>query len=194
MRLGREKALELVRNQRLIDRVVISLKKVCQNIFVVTSQEQIDKIIFNQSDEIKTVIDLYPGKSALGGIYTGLYYSNNFLNFIVACDMPFLNHNLLKYMIEVVPGFDAVVPKIDKMVEPLHALYSRNCLDTIKTLIDNDDLTVSNILQKIKTKYVKKEEIIRFDPELLSFFNINTRDDLLKAEGLIINAEGKITR
>jgi molybdopterin-guanine dinucleotide biosynthesis protein A len=127
------------------------------------------------------VVDLYPGKGSLIGIYTGLVHSANFLNLAVACDMPFLNLDLLRYMVNISPGFDVVIPRIGDQMEPLHAVYSRNCLGPMEKLIKQGNLKVTGFFDSVKVKYIEKEELDRFDPERLSFFNINTEADLERA-------------
>lgn len=130
------------------------------------------------------VVDLFPGKLALGGLYTGLKSAGTFHNLAVACDMPFLNRDLLYYLISLAPGFDAVVPRINDMVEPLHAVYSKSCLSTVERLLDEDRLSVLEIFNLVNTRYVEEDEIAKFDPDRRSFFNINTPNDLREAERL----------
>jgi molybdopterin-guanine dinucleotide biosynthesis protein A len=184
LRLGREKALESIGRQRLIDRVMRSLKEVCQEILIITSQVQYKKIE-SENIDAKIIVDLYPGKSAIGGIYTGLLNTSTFYNLVVACDMPFLNTQVLKYMIDNAPGYDVVIPKINDNVEPLHAIYSANCIPIIGQLLNENKLAVSEIIKSVKTKYITVSEITELDPGMVSFFNINTPDDLIKAEKLI---------
>ena len=129
--------------------------------------------------------DLYPGKGPLAGIYTGLLAANNPCSIIVACDMPFLDPSLLGYMIEFAPDFDVVAPKIGDKREPLHAVYSKNCLAPIKSLLEQERLKVTDFFPLVKVRYVVEEEINRFDPNHLSFLNINTEADLEKAKALI---------
>lgn len=131
------------------------------------------------------IVDLYPGKGALGGIYTGLASADSFYSLVVGCDMPFLNRDLLCYFIELAPGFDAVVPRIDGMYEPLHAVYSKGCLTSISELMKRSRLGISNLFDLVNTRYVDKEEIAKFDPQFLSFFNANTLADMKKARELI---------
>jgi molybdopterin-guanine dinucleotide biosynthesis protein A len=159
---------------------------------VVTSQEQF-RLIAAARLEGKVIVDIYPGKGALGGIYAGLASADSFYSLVVGCDMPFLNRDLLCYLIDLAPNFDVVVPRIDDMFEPLHAVYSRDCLAPIKELIDKDRLEVSQLFNLVKTRYVGKDEIAKFDPRCLSFFNINTLDDLRKARDLIEQKEQCLT-
>ncbi len=184
MRLGREKALERLNKQTLIERTIDCLTPVCQTILVVTSQERFNVIAAAGLKGV-VIVDFYPGRGALGGIYTGLANADSFYSLVVGCDMPFLNHDLLRYMIDLAPDFDAVVPKVDDMLEPLHAVYSRDCLSPIKELLNQDRLGISQVFNLVKARYVSKDEITKFDWEYLSFFNINTQDDLRRAKELM---------
>jgi len=182
-RFGREKHTEVIAGKSLIERVIDRLRLLGPEILIVISQRQarssVSLCIF---PEVKTVVDLYPEKSSLGGIYTGLVHSTYLRNLVVACDMPFLNLNLLRYMIDLSPDFDVVIPRIGDQMEPLHAIYSKNCLSPMENLLKQDNLRIINLLNSVKGRYVEKDELDRFDPEHLSFFNINTRADLERAQ------------
>ena len=181
-RLGGSKALEIVGDKSLIQRVVGQLRLVSEQILIVGSPCQFD---FPSNCGIEYKADLYLGKGPLGGIYTGLIASKSLYNLVVACDMPFLNIELLRYMLKLSPGFDAVVPRV-KRIEPLHAVYSKSCLEGMKTQLENNQLGITRFLNTIKVKYVEQAECQRFDPELLSFFNINSEADLAQANRLFI--------
>ena len=132
----------------------------------------------------RIVADTYPGKGPLGGIYTGLMTSDSFYNLVVAGDMPFLNQALLRHMIKLSNGFDLVVPRLGNMVEPLHAVYSKGCLAPMERMLKQGNLSVNQLFTLVRVRYVDAEEIDRFDPEHLSFFNINTEADLETAREL----------
>jgi molybdopterin-guanine dinucleotide biosynthesis protein A len=184
-RLGREKLAEVIAGKSLIERAISSLSSLSREIFIVISQKQArSSLSLYTYPGAQTVVDLYPGKGSLIGIYTGLMHSTNFLNLAVACDMPFLNLNLLRYMVEVAPGFDVVIPKTGDQLEPLHAVYSKNCAGPMKNQIEQGNLKITGFFDLVKVRYVGKEEMDRFDPERLSFFNINTDADLKKARML----------
>ncbi len=190
-RLGREKLAEVISGKSLIERAISSLSSLSREIFIVISQKQARSSLSYTYPGAKTVVDLYPGKGSLIGIYTGLVHSSNFLNLVVACDMPFLNLNLLRYMVDISPGFDVVIPKEDDQTEPLHAVYSKNCAGPMKNLIERADLKITGFLDSVKVRYVEKEELDRFDPQRLSFFNINTESDLKKARMLAARENSK---
>jgi molybdopterin-guanine dinucleotide biosynthesis protein A len=184
-RLGREKHAEVIAGESLIGRAISSLSSLSQEILIVISQEQARSSLSSYTyPEAKTVVDLYPEQGSLIGIYTGLVHSSNFLNLVVACDMPFLNLELLHYMVKIAPGFDVIVPRMGGWMEPLHAVYSKNCAGPMKNRIEQGNLQIIGFFDSVKVRYVEEEEIDRFDPEHLSFFNINTETDLKKARTL----------
>ncbi|OGO02997.1 MAG: hypothetical protein A2Y59_05550 [Chloroflexi bacterium RBG_13_52_14] len=184
-RLGREKHLEKLAGKSLIELVISHLSSLSTEILLVISRKQarISSQSYTQP-EAKTVVDLYPRKGSLGGIYTGLVYSKTLQNLVVACDMPFLSPALLRYMISLSPGFDVVIPRMGDNIEPLHAIYSKNCARPIEEQLKRDNLKIAGFFDSVKVKYIEKEEIERFDPEHLSFFNVNTEADLEKARML----------
>ena len=185
-RFGKEKYLILLNNQSLLERVMTSIESICNEILVVTSRELYHEIS-GKNLKAKIIVDALPGKAAMGGLYTGLTFSNTNYALVVASDMPFLNSRLMQYMIDKIDGFDAVVPRINNFIEPLHAIYSKNCIENIKKLMDNGNLSLAKLLQTINTKYISNEEIELFDPCHLSFFNINTQLDLIRARKIIDN-------
>ena len=187
LRLGRSKALESVGGLSLIERVIERLRPLSNHIVIVTSQEQSDLVV---PDGVEILVDLYPDKGPLAGMYTGLMASHSSHNIVVACDMPFLNSELLRYMIELSGGYDAVVPRLGEgMAEPLHAVYSRSCLTNIETRLKRNQLGVHSFLHTISVRYVEKAECQRLDPQLLSFFNINYQSDLDRAITLVAENE-----
>jgi molybdopterin-guanine dinucleotide biosynthesis protein A len=184
LRLGRNKALETINHQTLIQRTVSSLLFLGAEVIVVTGPHNTELGV-EDLGRVRVVLDAWPGRGPLVGIYTGLLNSRSDSNLAVACDMPFLNPRLLRYMAEVSTGYDAVVPRLGTEIEPLHAMYSNKCLVEVKRLLDEGKFSVSELLSRVKVRYVEAEEIDRFDPQHLSFFNINTEDDLKRARDII---------
>lgn len=180
-RLGHDKVFKTVGDRNLLELVIDRVAPLSQETILVTASSN----NLTRSDKypaLKIVTDVQPGKGPLGGIYTGLLTSSSFCNLVVASDMPFLNPALLQYMVQVSADFDIVVPRAGDLVEPLHAIYTKNCLDTMEDLLKSNELPVRRLLTMVRTRYVEAEEIETLDPEHLSFFNINTRSDLLKAK------------
>jgi len=180
LRLGRDKALEEIGGKSLIERVIERLSSLGNEIIVViSSSDQLPDLSASR------VVDIYPGKGALGGIYSGLRAATSFHSLVVACDMPFLSIALLRYLVETCPGFDIVIPRVAGNIEPLHAVYSKNCLTPIEAMLDEGKLRIADFFPAVRVRYVEEAEIERFDPERLSFFNINSKADLEQARALL---------
>ena len=183
LRLGRNKTLETIGNTSLLERALSQLSFFNGDIIIVTATKQSLPQVLGYP-KLRIIADTHPGKGPLGGIYTGLVASDSFYNLVIASDMPFLNQALLRYMIQLADGFDLVVPRLNNLVEPLHAVYSKGCLAPIEGMLKQGNLSVSQLFTLVRVRYVEAEEIDRFDPKHLSFFNINTEADLRMASEL----------
>jgi molybdopterin-guanine dinucleotide biosynthesis protein A len=186
LRLGRSKFLETVEDKSLIQWVVDRLAILSTEIIIVTAHGE--AIPCSSSVRMKTVADIYPGKGPLVGIYSGLTASSSSRAIVVGCDTPFLSVSLLEYMTQICSTFDVVVPWIKNKLEPLCAVYAKNCLGPIQGLLEQNELRISELFSMVKVRYIEEDEINSFDPEHLSFFNINSQADLKRARKLA--AEG----
>ncbi|MCX7911945.1 MAG: molybdenum cofactor guanylyltransferase [Dehalococcoidales bacterium] len=189
LRLGRDKISEKIGSRSLLEQVISRVDDLSRKIIIVTAQGRTFPYLTGDP-KVKIVSDIFPGSGSLGGIYTGLVESDSFYNLVVAADMPFLNRPLLEYMVEVSPGYDFVLPRVKNFFEPLHAVYSRNCIGPARTLLERGRRVIIELFDHVKVRFIEAEEIDRFDPEHLSFFNINTENDLEYARKL---AEGNIS-
>jgi molybdopterin-guanine dinucleotide biosynthesis protein A len=182
LRLGRSKTLQIIGGKSLIQWVVDRLALLSTEIIIATARGE--AIPFSSTVRIKTVADIYPGKGPLVGIYSGLIASSSSRAIVVGCDTPFLSVCLLKYMTQTLADSDVALPRIGKMIEPLCAVYSKNCLAPIQELLEQNELRISKLFSMVKVKYIEEDEINSFDPEHLSFFNINSQADLDRARKL----------
>lgn len=190
-RMGRDKALLTVGGQRLLDLVAATLGQVADDLIVVASQVEA-----YQGRGWRVVSDAFPGAGSLGGLYSGLRAAHFPYAITVAVDMPFLNPAVLRYLARVARGWDAVIPRInperltghpgrnrhmntarDADLQPLHAVYHRRVADTIRRCIQDNDLRMISFLPLVRVRLVTYEEVARFDPEGLSFFNANTPEE-----------------
>ncbi|MCH8864545.1 MAG: molybdenum cofactor guanylyltransferase [Chloroflexi bacterium] len=183
LRFGNDKASEAIGSKSLLQQVITSLRFLDGEIIVVTSDEHpISESI--DHPKLRILTDILPGKGPLGGIYTGLAASTTEYNLVVASDMPFLNEALLRYQIEISEGYDITVPRLGKLVEPLHAIYARSCLGPMAEMIKQEHLSIYQLFRRVRVRYMEAAEIERFDPEHRSLFNINTKTDLATARRL----------
>jgi molybdopterin-guanine dinucleotide biosynthesis protein A len=132
--------------------------------------------------------DVLPDKGALGGIYSALYAARQRHVLCIACDMPFVVRPLLDHLISLIPEGDAIVPRLAGDAEPFRAIYARDCLAPIRAALDAGRMRVISFFPDVRVRYVDEDEIDRFDPRHLSFFNVNTPDDLEQAQRLAAEA------
>ena len=178
---GMDKALINVGGKCILDRIY----EIFNSIF--------DEIILVANDPLKylewnlhVVSDIFPFRSSLTGIHTGLFFMNNFYSFVTACDTPFLKKELVETIIDnIESGVDVVVPESPKGMEPLCAVYSKRCLKPVEKNLLQKELKIKEFFKKVRVKKLQQEILREKDPDLISFFNINTPDDLARAEEII---------
>jgi len=175
-RFGSNKAFADVNGRQLIERVIEVTGSVFQRLIIITNNPG-----EYSSLGLPMYEDLIKGLGPLGGIYTGLEKMSDSSGFFVACDMPFLNERLIRYISKMnSKEYDAVVPKIDWKMEPLHSLYSKTCVPAIKGLIESGECMINRFFQSIRTRFIDEDEIRRYDPLLRSFYNINRPGELIE--------------
>jgi molybdopterin-guanine dinucleotide biosynthesis protein A len=172
-RYGSNKAFVEIDGVRLLDRVVAVMTSIFQHVVLLTNTPEEYAYL-----HMPMVEDLVKGFGPMGGIYTGLTTLSGEAGFFVACDMPFLRESLIRHMVDVRKDFDAVVPRVDWMLEPLHALYLKKCLPVFHEAIQRSQHQIVKCLAGMRVRYVDEEELRLWDPDLRSFFNINKPQDL----------------
>ena len=187
-RFGRSKATAVVAGETVIDRVTKVLALVSDHVIAVTSPEKRD---ISLGSDTCVVVDEFPHKGPLGGIYTGLLHARSEFSIVVGCDMPFLNASVLSHLVGLSPGFDAVIPRMrSDMIEPLHAVYSKSCMPAMKAALEADQLSIWHVVKGLHVRFVEKEEYLPLDPLMVSFFNINYPADLDRANRISEQLEG----
>ncbi|MFA4915970.1 MAG: molybdenum cofactor guanylyltransferase [Syntrophales bacterium] len=172
-RMKTNKAFLEIENERLIDMTVKIFREIFREVILVTNSPL---AYLNQNVQIVT--DIFKDKGALGGIYTGLFYASYGQAFVSACDMPFLNSSFIEYMVEHIGYYDIIVPDSADGLQPLHAIYAKSCLPSIKKLITSDKLKVTGFYKGLKIFNISEEIIKAFDPDGRMFFNVNSKEDL----------------
>lgn len=177
---GINKALLELGGVPIIQRVAATLARVFpETILVTNTPEEFDFL------GLPMFRDLIRGFGALGGLYTGLRSCREDLGFFVACDMPFLDDRVIRHMVELAGKHEVVVPRIRGHLEPLHAIYSRNCVPHIEMLMAKGDLAIINFFRAVDVLEVGETELAVFDPGLLFLMNVNTPEDLRTARKLV---------
>jgi molybdopterin-guanine dinucleotide biosynthesis protein A len=177
VRMGRDKAFIEIDGIPIIQRIYDIFQKIFTEIIIVTNQKE-----FYSGFKAKIVSDLIINNGALGGLYTGLFFSSNPYSFCVACDMPFLKESMIQYLIKQANEYDVIVPRTEDGLQPLHAVYSKNCLESIKNIIGMGKYKIIDFYPLVKTKIIEESEFISLNINLNlmreSFVNINTPGEL----------------
>lgn len=173
-RMGINKAFLEMDEARLIDRILAIFHKLFSETIIVTN----DPLSYTEFTSATTVTDIYKNKGALGGIYSGLFFASEYYSFVTACDMPFLNKDLIIYLSQQVNKHDIVVPLTSKGFQPLHAIYSKNCLTSIKKHIDAGKFKITGFYKGLRVLTITEEALHPFDKNGQLFLNINTPKEL----------------
>ncbi|MEK6692653.1 MAG: molybdenum cofactor guanylyltransferase [Nitrospirota bacterium] len=174
-RMASEKAFMEIDGISLIENILNGFDGLFDEVIIVTNKPEL-----YISYDAMLVGDLFKKKGPMAGLYSGLLNSRNNYSFVVACDMPFLNRSLISFMMDIADGVDIVIPKVNGLVEPLHAIYSKRCLDLIEKNLKEENLGLRGILGQSKVRYVGEDEITIFDPDMNFLININSSEDIKK--------------
>jgi len=172
--MGENKAFIDIDGVPIIHRIHNLFKELFQEIIIVTNQKE----LFSNF-ESKIYSDLFPNKGALGGLYTGIFFSTFNFSFCVACDMPYIKKSLVQYLLNHIKDDDVIVPRTKDGLQPLHAIYSKNCLGPIKKVIEQGKYKIIDIYDMVKVKIINEKDFISLDPLRESFINVNTPIELL---------------
>lgn len=147
-------------------------------------------LITNQFTEYRylgcdMVGDRVTGKGPLGGIQAGLLASATPYIFVFACDMPFIDKRLVHYMLNRLGREDILIPRLGTRVEPLHAIYSKQCLPAITEHLKNDRRSVKSFFDKVHVVYIDQPELSRLQVAEYCFLNINTGEELDRAKAYL---------
>jgi molybdopterin-guanine dinucleotide biosynthesis protein A len=176
-RMGRDKSFVPFRGRPLIEAVLDRVSEL--------GDEQL--LITNRPDAyahlgLPMYADVYPDHGSLGGIFTAVTYASHPHTLVVGCDMPWLNRALLQHMVDLRQTADVIVPRWQRFPDPLHAIYSKRCLDPIEENLKARRLKVIGFYGRVTVRFVERDEIAQFDPDGRSFANINSGEDLENLE------------
>ena len=174
---GEQKTLMKIGGIRILDRIFEVMTTVFDDIILVTNTPgqylEWDATI---------VTDLLPVKSSLTGIHAGLFYTRTDYAFFTAGDTPFLKKEMVAAVVDSIsPGIDIVMPETGSGREPLCAVYARSCLEPARTSVENSRFKIMRTFRKKNIKVISEKAARKVDPHLISFFNVNTPEDLQRA-------------
>lgn len=168
-RMGFDKAFLLVENKPLLQNMIEVIQPFCQKIAI--SGQNSDYADFH----LEMVPDVFSEIGPISGLYSVLQYSSTEWNLIVGVDIPFLDEELISYLISNIGDCDCVIPKHINGVEPLAALYHRRILPVIDTQISEGIFKLTKLLSEINTCFIDCNQLIDKNPKL--FHNLNSLED-----------------
>jgi molybdopterin-guanine dinucleotide biosynthesis protein A len=178
-RMGRDKALLELGVTSLLERAVRNLKQVARVVLVVADCS--DKYLL--SDGTPVIGDMYPGTGPLGGILTGIEALGIGCHLVVACDMPWVEPDVLRLLLKSADGYDAAIPCLADNLEPLCAAYQATCVTVFREiLLCRVDFAVHKAIEKISVYRIDELQLRAVDPDLRSFMNVNTLEDYVQAQ------------
>jgi molybdopterin-guanine dinucleotide biosynthesis protein A len=181
-RFGSNKAFLRLGGQLLIERAVEKLGRLSDDLILVANEPAAFRAL---GLAVRLVRDIEPGKGSIMGVYSGLQAARYPFALTVACDMPFLNVPLLRYMIPMTHGHDVVIPYLDGHLEPLHAIYSRTCLSAMDGVLKQGRRRIISFFDRVRVRRVDAREVDIFDPQRLSVLNVNTHADWALVQELL---------
>lgn len=182
-RMGQDKALMPFLGEPLINRVLERVRDLADEVLVTTNNPSEYAFL-----RVPLFEDVIKDRGALGGLYTALSVAKSPYVAVVACDMPFVNPDILAFChhLLVEKDIDAVIPRTEHGLEPFHAVYRRlTCLPAVNSAIQSGKWRLISWLPEVKTYELSQEEILPLDPDGIAFWNINNLQEFLKAEQLI---------
>jgi len=185
---GRPKGLEVVGGARIIDRVASALADAADDLLLIANTSEAGSWL----PGVRAAADVLPGQGSLGGIHAALAHAGTAV-LVVAWDMPFVPAELLLCLRALGTRADAAVPESGSRrgLEPLCAWYSPACLAPIERRLQAGDRRVVSFFDDVRVARLNAEDVRQFgDPEL-TFMNVNTPDELVRAEGHAAAAHGR---
>lgn len=188
-RLGRDKALlpwpREGSETTLLHHIHRIVASVCDDVIIVGNRTDLTGL--------NVTPDVSPVGSSLTGLVSGMRAARTPLVLAVACDMPFLNGRLLRALIGLATEeWDAVTPLVRDEPETLYTAYHRRCLTTATQMLQAGDYKLTRLLERLRVRQVSFDEVREFDPDLISFRNINTPRELAEARArALLDAEGE---
>ena len=179
---GKNKAFLTLNGRRIMDRLYGVFRELFEEIIIVTNNPE----KYLEWDAL-IVADVFPIRASLTGLHAGLFYASNQFAFFSACDTPFLRKELVECVLQHInPKFHAIIPSSPGGLEPLCAAYARDGLPAMQRHLENRDFKIQRLFSKNRMKLIPETELRKADPELISFFNVNSPQDLENARNMQI--------
>ncbi|MFQ5999311.1 MAG: molybdenum cofactor guanylyltransferase, partial [Candidatus Bathyarchaeia archaeon] len=189
-RFGRDKSLIELAGKPLILHVLDRAFEIVVDETVVVVSSEIQKNAFASllGRRANVIVDKYKAQSPLVGALTGFETVHGEYSLLLSCDTPFVSSQIAQFLLDLCVNRGAVIPRWPNgYIEPLQAAYhTRSALTAAKTVLEEGKLDLRSMIARLNgVRYVSTMVLRQMDPQLLTFFNINTLEDLRRAESLL---------
>jgi molybdopterin-guanine dinucleotide biosynthesis protein A len=171
-RMGSNKALLPYQGGRFIEAIFRQLNALFDDVILVTNTPRDYTFL-----PCRSVADLHPGAGALAGLHAGLFHSTTSHIFAVACDMPYLNEELIRALVARRDESDVIIPEGEGGLEPLHAVYAAACLSHMEASLLSGQRRIVSFFDRVAVQCLGRDQVATIDPAFSSFRNINTPED-----------------
>jgi molybdopterin-guanine dinucleotide biosynthesis protein A len=175
---GRDKAFAAVDGEPIVVRTVRLLQRLFPQVIVATNRAERFRGL-----GVETVADVFPGCGPLAGIHAALRACRHPWAFVVACDMPRLDADAIRFLVARAERADAVVPRWENDIEPLHAVYAARCLPAMEAALRTGRYALREFLAGIDVDYVAERELRAVGGAARSLTNVNTPEELAAVGG-----------
>lgn len=186
-RMGKDKAFLKIGDKTFLRKILESLSKKCDEIIIVGNK---DKELYLKEAQtvnkpVKFTSDIYPYQGPLNGIISALHLINHEKTFISTCDTPLIKPEVVEFLQREIDGFDAVIPVVRNKFQPLNALYRTESLQKAKQLFHKGERSLFSFIKSLNVKFIDQNKIEKVDPQLYSYWSINTPEDYQKLLSIV---------
>ncbi len=175
-RMGINKALASLNGAKVIEYILARLQPRFDELLIVTNEPKLF-----EKYPARVITDIYPRKGPIAGIHAALKTTSQAQLFVLSCDMPFINADVINYMLERAQGYDSVVPVLGGRLQPTAAVYNQSCLPLLIDCLEKDKLKLTRIFEDLNALYLDETVFSCFGQVSELFFNINDPAALEKA-------------
>lgn len=194
-RFGQDKGLLELFGQPLVDHVLDGVSTVVDEVLLIVSSESQEKAYAHLKPRARVVVDKYKVQSPLVGALTGFENVHGEHSLLLPCDTPFISTRIATLLLELCVGKDAVIPRWpNTYTEPLQAAYcTESALNATHKALQDKRMSVHSVISYLeKVRYISTSALKQMDPQLTTFFNVNSPEDLRKAEGMLRHARNSV--
>jgi molybdopterin-guanine dinucleotide biosynthesis protein A len=180
---GRDKAFAAVGGEAIAVRTLRLFRSLFPQVIVATGRPERFRPL-----GVETVADLYPGCGPLAGIHAAMLAASHPHVFVAACDMPGLDAGVIRFLLDRIGDADAVVPRWDDDIEPLHAVYAVRLAPLVEDALRSGRHALREFLPRVRVDYVAEAELGRIGGAARSMLNVNTPEELAALGGSLEDA------